>query len=206
MHLDVAGFALLAALLTLAPGQDTVLVLRNASLAGARAGVSTTAGICSGLFLHATLSALGVSALLAASPAAFGALRFAGAAYLVALGLGSLRRARRGGAAPPEPRTAPERRHAFVQGFLSNALNANTSVFYLTLLPQFAVFPATVLRDSLLLAGIHFAMSFGWLAALSLGAGRARRIFARESVRSALHALAGLALIGFGLRLALGRR
>lgn len=86
MSLDIAGFALLAGILTVSPGQDTVLVLRNASRGGRAAGIATTAGVCTGLFLHATLSALGLSAILATSPAAFATVQLLGAAYLIWLG------------------------------------------------------------------------------------------------------------------------
>lgn len=209
MELDVAGFAVLATLLTLAPGQDTFLVLRNASHGGFRAGAGTTAGICSGLFLHASLSALGLSALVAASPTGFAALRWLGAAYLVWLGVQSLRRAWRRRAAAPAHEPAPPGRRArpaYVQGFLSNALNANTITFYLAVLPQFAVVRERVLVDSLALGALHAAISFLWLALLSAAVERARRLLARPGVASAVDGVAGLALLGFGLRLALARR
>lgn len=204
--LDVGGFALLAAVLIAIPGQDTVLVLRNAIAGDARAGVVTTAGICCGLFFHATLSALGVSALLVASAEAFAVLRWAGAAYLVWLGLQSLRRFRRG----PPPGGAPGRaqasaRGSFAQGLLSNVLNPKTAVFYLALLPQFAVRPETVLADSLLLAALHAAMSFAWLGGLAIVAERAGALLRTPRTARAIDGLAGLALVGFGVRLALGR-
>ena len=205
--MDLAGFALLAALLTVMPGQDTVLVLRNATSAGAAAGIATTAGVCSGLFFHATLSALGVSALLVASASAFAVLRWAGAAYVVWLGLQSLLRFRRAQSAELAPARAPAHaRRSFVQGLLSNVLNPKTAVFYLALLPQFAVFRESVLADSLLLAALHFAMSFVWLGLIALLADRARVLLARPGVMLSVDGLAGAALVAFGLRLALARR
>lgn len=209
MQLDVAGFALLAGLLTISPGQDTLLVLRNATHAGAAAGLATTAGICSGLFLHATLSALGVSALIVVSATAFSALKLVGAAYVIWLGLQSLLRLRSAAtAAGAEPHRASARRGGrfFLQGFLSNALNPKTAVFYLALLPQFAVFPETVLADSLFLAGLHFAMAFAWLGLLALLVERAKSVVARPNVMRTVDGLAGVALVLFGLRLAFARR
>lgn len=205
MALDVAGFALLATLLTIAPGQDTFLVLRNATQGGFRAGVATTAGVCSGLFLHASLSALGLSALIATSAAVFSALKWAGAAYLAWLGLQSLLRAHE----PRSPALAPAAargRAVVVQGFLSNALNPKTATFYLALLPQFAVVPERVLTDSLTLGGVHFAISFAWLALLSALVERSRRLLARPWLSRAADAVAGVAFLGFGLRLALAKR
>ena len=83
---QVIAFALAAAVLTMAPGPDTMLVIRNVLRGGRRDGVRTTLGICSGLFVHATLSACGVSMLLIHSATAFHLLKLAGAGYLVWLG------------------------------------------------------------------------------------------------------------------------
>jgi threonine/homoserine/homoserine lactone efflux protein len=133
-------------------------------------------------------------------------LRFAGAAYVVWLGVQSLLRLRRGKPlGEPERRAAPARR-SFAQGLLSNVLNAKTATFYLALLPQFAVVRETVLRDSLLLAALHFAMSFVWLGGIALLADRARRALARPWVTRGVDAVAGVALVAFGVRLALARR
>ena len=203
--MDIVGFALLAGILTVLPGQDTVLVLRNATAAGAAAGIATTAGVCSGLFFHATLSALGVSAVLVASASAFAALRWAGAAYVVWLGLLSLVRLRAHPAGAGAAPRAPARR-SFVQGLLSNLLNVKTAAFYLALLPQFAVFRETVLRDSLLLAALHFAMAFVWLGGIALLADRARAALARPRLLRGVEAVTGVALVAFGVRLALARR
>jgi threonine/homoserine/homoserine lactone efflux protein len=89
---QVIAFALAAAALTTAPGPDTMLVIRNVLRGGRRDGVVTTFGICAGLFLHATLSALGVSILLMHSATAFHLMNLADAGYLLWLGLQSPRR------------------------------------------------------------------------------------------------------------------
>ena len=204
MTLDVGGFALLATLLTIAPGQDTFLVLRNAARGGFRSGVATTAGVCSGLFLHAALSAVGLSALMATSAAVFAGLKWAGAAYLAWLGVQSLLRARR--RVSPVHEADRRARPNVVQGFLSNALNPKTATFYLALLPQFAVFPERVLIDSLTLGGVHFVISFAWLVLLSALAERARHLLARPETSRVLDAVAGTVFLGFGLRLALAER
>src|SRR5262245_57671277 len=80
-----------ATVLTITPGPDTMLVLASSATGGPRAGVATTLGISTSLVFHATLAALGISALVAASPAAFDALRIAGAVYLLWIGFGALR-------------------------------------------------------------------------------------------------------------------
>src|SRR5688572_32287326 len=95
---QVAAFALVVALMTISPGADTFLVVRNTLRGGRDDGWMTVAGICSGLFVHALLSALGVSAVLAHSATAFLVLKVAGAGYLAWLGIQSLRSAARGDA------------------------------------------------------------------------------------------------------------
>ena len=87
---QLVTFIFVAAALTLTPGADTMLVVRNVLRGGRRDGVVTTVGICSGLFVHATLSALGVSMLLLHSATAFHMVKLAGAGYLVWLGLQSV--------------------------------------------------------------------------------------------------------------------
>ena len=93
---QIVAFTFAAAVLTVTPGQDTMLVVRNVLRGGRGAGVATTLGICAGLFMHATLSALGVSVILMHSATAFHFVQFAGACYLVWLGARSLSSAMRG--------------------------------------------------------------------------------------------------------------
>ena len=117
---QVLAFALVAALMTMVPGADTFLVVRNSLRGGRRDGWLTVTGICTGLFVHALLSALGISALIAHSATAFLALKVAGAGYLAWLGLQSLlepcaaRPRSRRTASPPR---ACRRCAAFARGF-----------------------------------------------------------------------------------------
>lgn len=88
--LQLATFVVLAAALTVSPGADTLLVIRNVVARGRGAGIATAFGICCGLFVHATLSALGLSVLLAHSAWAYELVKVLGALYLIWLGLQSL--------------------------------------------------------------------------------------------------------------------
>jgi len=208
---QVLAFTLAAAVLTIAPGPDTMLVLRNVLRGGRRDGVLTTLGICSGLFVHATLSACGVSMLLMHSATAFHLLKLAGAGYLVGLGLQSLRHAvrtptladRLEAVVPPGRRA---RWQCFREGVLSNVLNPKTAVFYLAFLPQFIDPTEPVLRKSLLLAGIHYVEGIVWLVALSILVDHTRRFLLTSAVRRWLEGLCGAVLMGFGARLALERQ
>src|SRR5215472_17300671 len=154
----VVAFFLVALVVTLTPGPDTALVVRNTLRGGRRAGVDSPVGICSGLLVWGLATVLGITVLLRAIQTAYDALRVAGAVWLVALGARTLYEARQGGrhgdaigadvdagdtagAAPldrPAGERADRRRLAsYRTGLASNLLNPKVGVFYLTLLPQF---------------------------------------------------------------------
>jgi RhtB (resistance to homoserine/threonine) family protein len=211
MDPQIVSFALAAAVLTVAPGQDTMLVVRNVLRGGRRDGVITTVGICSGLFMHATLSALGLSIVLMHSAAAFQLLKAAGACYLVWLGVRSLAGALRRPDDPADPErglaiNAARPRRCFLEGLLSNVLNPKTAVFYLAFLPQFIRPTDPVLQKSLLLAGIHYVEAIVWLVLVSVAVDRMRRLFLTSTIRRWLDGLCGTLFVGFGLRLALTRQ
>jgi RhtB (resistance to homoserine/threonine) family protein len=208
---QVMAFTLAAAALTIAPGADTMLVIRNVLRGGRRDGVVTTFGICSGLFVHATLSAFGASMLLMHSATAFHLVKLAGAGYLVWLGLHSLCSAVRTphGHNHLETVDLPRRRapqQCFLEGFLSNVLNPKAAVFYLAFLPQFIGPTEPVLTKSLLLASIHYIEGILWLVGLSIMLDHIRQFILHATVRRWLEGLCGAALVGFGARLALERR
>jgi RhtB (resistance to homoserine/threonine) family protein len=205
---QVIAFTLVAAVVTVLPGADMALVARSVLAHGRRAGYVTSVGVCSGLWVHALASALGVSAILATSAVLFSVVKLVGAVYLVALGVRSVRRAL---SAMRSPAIAPaitgsETRRAFVQGLLSNLLNPKVAVFYLTLLPQFIRPGDPVLARSLLLAGIHVVIGLIWLLAYAYFLGRLSAVLKRDGVQRALEGLTGAVLIGLGARLAWERR
>jgi len=217
------AFAGLAALLTVLPGADMALVLRSVLTRGRSAGVVTSLGICSGLTVHALAAALGLSALLSTSATAFQVVKTAGAAYLVFLGVQTIREALRSnqgapeGAGPlngtPAPAATMDHRYgrsglgrAFVSGMLTNILNPKVAVFYLTVLPQFIGPEDPLLARAFLLAGIHIAMGLVWLTAYVWTLARLGRFLTRPHVRRALGHLTGAVLVGLGLRLAWERR
>ena len=210
---QTAAFAVVAFLLTITPGPDTMLVLRSALARGRRAGLMTTLGAVSGLFVHATLSALGLSLILVRSARAFSVVKWAGALYLVYLGLVSLRQAIRkesDGPGSHVPRLRDDARRtwrSFTEGMLNNVLNPKVAVFYLAFLPQFVV-PARgyVLGQSLLLATIHGAMGIAWLSGVALLTTKLGAVVRHSRVQRGLEGLAGIVLLGFGLRLATERR
>jgi len=222
MTASLLAFIPVALLLTLIPGADTALVTRNALALGMRGARWTILGICTGCLLHATASALGLSAILATSARAYEAVKLLGAAYLVWIGVQAIRGARNGGSADPstalgmttrtDPSTAlgmtPAQRggHPFTQGFLTNILNPKVALFYLTFLPQFIPAGAPILRTSLLLAMIHNALGFAWLSLYARFVDRLRVALTRPVVKAWLERVTGGALVLLGARLAWARR
>jgi len=208
MGLDnFAAFVLIAGLLTITPGADTILVIRNTLRGSVAGGLASTVGICSGLILHALLSSLGLAMLLAQSALAYQGVKIAGAVYLVWLGVQSLRRRELAGvnerpeqASPTDPITSVGR--CFVEGFVTNLLNPKVVLFYLAIVPQFVPPQGSVVSTSLTLASLHAVMGVAWLGALCVVAGRARNLLARPAARSIIDKTSGLALIGFGLGVA----
>jgi threonine/homoserine/homoserine lactone efflux protein len=206
---EVVAFVAVATVVTLIPGADMALVARNVLAGGPRAGYLTSVGICAGLLVHALASAVGLSAILMTSAALFSAVKLAGAVYLVALGLASLRRAFApviATAAGGERATGIGVRHALGQGLASNLLNPKIAVFYLTLLPQFIRPGDSVLARSLLLAAIHMTIGLVWLFVYAYFLGWIGNALRRATVRRALEGATGVALVGLGARLAWERR
>ena len=189
----ILAWCLVALLLTLTPGADTALVLRTTVRSGPRAALRCTLGICSGTMTWATLSALGVSALVAASPVAIDVLRYGGAAYLLWLGVSALR-ARPVAVALDVPRTA------FRDGLVTNLLNPKIGVFYATVLPTFIRPGQSVLGMSLLLAGIHAALGLLWLTAVAVAAARAADVLRRDVWRRRMERITGVVLVAFGVK------
>jgi len=203
-------YLLSCVLLNLTPGQDTVYIIGRSMAQGRRAGVVSVAGIMTGILIHTTFAALGLSAVLAASSIAFDAVKYAGAAYLVWLGIGLLRSGRPEGGAETCP-TAPPGQRAWTvyrQGVLTNVLNPKVSLFFLSFLPQFVdprtshpVLPFVILGLILFTTGsiwcLILACCSSWLTAKFQGNGFAGGF---------LKKITGAVFIGMAVKLALLRQ
>lgn len=199
----IAGLGVLV-LLTVSPGADMALVAKVTIERGRRAAFVATLGICTGLLVHATTSALGLSVVLATSAEAFTAVKLAGGVYLAYLGIRAFRDSF--GALPPAEAHPTRARIAYLQGLLSNVLNPKVAVFYLTFLPQFIDPSGNVLAQSLAFAVAHAVMGIAWLAAYAYLIARLSRSFAGSGLRRWLERVTGAVLIGLGARLAFERR
>ena len=195
-HFNLLSFMAVITLLTISPGADTVMTIRNTLRGGRLDGWLTTLAICSGLFVHASASALGVAALLQASPDAFEWLQWAGAAYLAWLGYQSLHASFQ--SYDTEQVSGAQGQlvisRSLREGFLSNVLNPKTMVVYLALLPQF-IDPRAAWVQSMVLAGVHFALSVVWLGVIVLLVQKARRWLVSESIRGWVDRVVGISLL-----------
>jgi threonine/homoserine/homoserine lactone efflux protein len=208
MAAALLAFALAATLLIVAPGPDSLLVMRNTLRSGRRAGWITAGGTMSGLLIWAVGAALGVTELLRVSSLGFDVVRFAGAGYLIWLGVTTLGHARRGRAGPaPSSPAAPGPARAgwgavYLNGLLSNLCNPKIGVFFVAFLPGFipARVPATLFTLGL---GLWFIAETGaWLAVLAWMVARGASWLRRSAAQRWLERATGVVLIGFGVRLA----
>ena len=201
------AFAGAVFLLALTPGPDTALALRWALVSGRRQGWLVALGSMTGVTVHLTAAALGLSALLATSTTAFTAVKLAGAVYLALLGV-RLLLARREEADSPAParrlRALPESPYA--QGVLSGTLNPKTALFFLTLLPQFVDVSAAGPWVLPQLAVVALAvMALFWVVFLGL-VGGATSVVRRPAVRQWVERVTGGVFVALAARLVVAAR
>jgi threonine/homoserine/homoserine lactone efflux protein len=198
-------FLVVVVVLTLAPGPDMALVLRNGVRGGVQVAWWTGLGCCTGITVYAAASAVGLAAILAASATAFMVIKLVGAAYLVYLGVMALWHSRKhpdAQAPMAAPAAAVSRATAFRQGFASNLLNPKIALIFLTLIPQF-VSPGEPAFTTGVLAAVFLAWAVLWWRMFSFAVGALGRVLSRERVRTGVERVTGTVLIGLGLRVAL---
>jgi threonine/homoserine/homoserine lactone efflux protein len=204
---SLALFALTALVLNATPGVDLMFTLTRTLQQGARGGLVAALGIASGCVVHALAATFGLAALLAASAAAFTALKWLGAVYLAWLAFGMLRDAAR---LAPEPAVPVARApvaslgRTYRQALLTNALNPKVAIFFLALLPQFIDAAAPNKTAAFLFLGAWFvAQGFTFLALFTLLVAPLRRWKPSDAWRRSLQASGGLLFAGLAARLAL---
>jgi threonine/homoserine/homoserine lactone efflux protein len=199
------AFLAFAVVLVLVPGPDFAVVTKNTLAAGRWRGGWAAVGVACSNSVQGIAAAAGLGAVIIAVQPLFEAIKWAGAGYLVYLGVQSLRSAARGDYAPLDaggglPRTSGAALAGWRQGFLSNITNPKVLVFYLAVLPQFL--PARAgLAVLLAFALSHAVLSLGYLLLLTVALHRARGILERRRVRRLLDATTGAVLLGFSARL-----
>jgi threonine/homoserine/homoserine lactone efflux protein len=205
---ELLGFLGIAVLVIVTPGPDTALTIRNTLLGGRAGGIATAFGVVGGQAVWALATSLGVVALLLASEPAFVAVRLAGAAYLVFLGVQTLVSAWRGhsweiASGHGKSELAPGA--AARQGLVSNLGNPKMAAFFPSLLPQFVPAGEPAFVPVLLLGLLFCTMTLVWLTAYAVVVSRAQGFLRRTGVKRALEAVTGTVLVALGLRLAAER-
>lgn len=199
---DLPLFVASGLLLNLTPGADTLYIVSRSASHGVRAGVAAALGIGAGCLFHVLAAALGLSAILAASSAAFATVRIVGALYLAYVGLSLIRGSFSGLRSASTPPVAPLRT-VFAQGMLTNVLNPKVALFFLAFLPQFVDAASPAKSLAFLTLGTIFAFN-GTLWCLLL-AGASARLGRADVGRGASAWFArgvGVVFIVLGLRLA----
>lgn len=208
-----------AAVVAMVPGPSTVMIMRQAARSGRRAGAATILGNETGVLAWGLAAAFGLSALLLASQLAYDAMRVAGAAILIYLGVKSLWQVRKttpaGVAAPPPAPESPESAgsavpsgpggslwRSFRVGLVTNAANPKAGVFAVSFLPQFVPSGAPVLATLVLFSVLWALIDTIWYLGIVWLVGRARRVIERPGVRRRLEQASGVLLVGLGIRLA----
>ena len=199
---QVLPFLLAAVLLTATPGPDNLMVLSVGLSKGRRSGIAFGLGCALGCLSHTVLAVVGVGAVIAASPAAFTALKWAGGAYLVWLGVQALRHA--GAVRLSGDQSGAESLHrTFAKGLVANAINPKVVLFFLSFLPQFVDATAGQTPWQLGELGVLFtvqaAVLFGLLGYFSGGVGAF--IQRKPQVGLWLDRLAGTVFVALGLRM-----
>ncbi len=202
----LASYLAVVSVLMLTPGPDMLFVLASGIRGGSRAGFVAAVGVAVGETVHLLAAAAGLAAVFRAAPALYHLVRFAGAAYLLWLGLRTLRA--RGGDGMAEGRGgAASTRRAFWRGLLTNVLNPKMALFTLALLPQF-VDPSRgrVPAQLLLLGACFLALEIVVDGTVGLAAGRLRRVLVRRpGAARGVEVASGSVYLGLGAKLAVTR-
>lgn len=196
-------FLLTSVAVTLAPGPDNMQVIARGIAQGRRAGLVAAAGFAAGCLFHTTVAAVGLAAVLRSSPWAFNAIKLAGAAYLVWIGIKALRA--RGGLSVAGSADHLSLWSVFRQSVLGNLMNPKVTLFFLVFLPQFVTPSAAHPGGQMFLLGLVFMAQtvvvfgiYGWFAGV-LGTWLKRRPGAGRWLDRA----AGMIFIALGVRVAL---
>ena len=205
---DFPLFVISGILLNLTPGQDTMYILGRSAAQGRSAGIMSVLGIMTGILIHTLLAALGLSVILATSSLAFAVIKFAGAAYLIWIGIGFLR-THSGDLAHSDLMPAPvDLWKVYRQGVLTNVLNPKVALFFLSFLPQFVSVQTTMVFLPFMVLGLVFLTTCGlWCLVLVYGADWLSVHFRhRTTAGGILKKLTGMLFVGLGIRLAFFQR
>ena len=199
---DIGLFLIASALLAIAPGPDIVYVLTRGITQGRRAGFAAALGFATGVIFHTALAVLGIAALIRSSEFAFSLVRYAGAAYLIYLGVRTLMS--QGALQVGSDNTSISLWSVYKQSVIGNALNPKVTLFFLSFLPQFINVNAGNVELQMVSLGFMFMLQtvliFGAIAFFSGSIGD--RLRSNPSIANRLNIFAGVVFIALGIRVA----
>ncbi|MCG8492184.1 MAG: LysE family translocator [Sneathiellales bacterium] len=202
---EILTFVTIAALLVMSPGPNGLLIAKTVPTSGKKAGLANVAGFVTAFYLHGALSILGISILLVQSATAFTIVKFLGALYLCWIGFKSLYAAYKGEGKTDTVKPARRKRTliaAYIEGFLTNALNPKVSMFYLAAFPQFIQVGESAVSASFLLVFLHSMLCALWFTAITLLLSKLTRATGNAGFQRAVKAVTGVVFVGFGIKLA----
>lgn len=201
----ILAFIPIAIALIISPGPDSIYTLTRSISDGRTSGIMAALGSSSGSIVHATAAVLGLSALFRTSAVAFTVVKFAGAAYLVYLGIQTFRSSDEFEVTPERITYSPS--ESYRSALLINVLNPKVAIFFLAFLPQFVQPRGNVSLQIFTLGVVFASLGFVYQAMLAVFSARARRVITeRDLVKKVLRVASGSVLIGFGVKLVLERR
>ncbi|MEU0564468.1 LysE family translocator [Nonomuraea sp. NPDC005983] len=195
-------FVVTTLIMIMIPGPDAALIMRSSLAHGRLAGLLTMLGGLLGLAVHASAAAIGLSALLAASPTAFTVVRGLGVCYLLWLGVRALLPSRGGDGEPVEAGPGGNALLHVRRGLLSNLLNPKVLLLFVTWLPQFLPTHGDTMGDAVLLSSIVAVLYALWFSLYNVIVDRVGALLRTPKVRSRVERATGVLLVGFALRLA----
>lgn len=197
------GYLVVAAIIVVSPGPDTMLILRYTLAGGRRVGFATLSGVQLGILGHITAAVLGLSVLILSVPIAFKAVAIAGAAYLAFIGVQALR----AGTLRISPEAQAQalevgRARAVRDAIITNLLNPKVIMLFVALMPNFVAPQRASVPLQLVLLGVTLiVINVAWQTGLVLAAARLRQWLTRLSVQRVIAIISGIVFIGFAVML-----
>lgn len=204
---DFFTFLVLSLFVVMSPGIDTALITKRTISDGKNMGYKMALGITTGSLVHTFAAAFGLSAILMQSAVAFEIVKYAGAFYLIYLGLSSfITRNNKKVSGVEKHNNAEMKKSAFKQGLFSNVLNPKVAMFFLTFLPQFVKTGADAAQQLIMMGVIYTVLSITWFLVYVFFINYLREWLMSPKVQRIMDQVTGLVLIGFGLKLALDKQ
>ncbi|MBT2736081.1 LysE family translocator [Bacillus sp. ISL-7] len=199
-------FVITTLLIVLTPGADTVLVTKNTLVRGKGVGFKTVGGVCAGITIHIAIAVLGLSAIIANSVLLFTMIKYAGAAFLILMGIFTLFSKKFNLTSDTNTSEKTPKGSYFLQGMFSNVLNPKAIIFFMSFLPQFIVPGENTLLQMIIIGITPVLITLIWLFFYVNLINYIRGWFNKRSFLSAFQRLTGFMLITLGIKIAFEKR